>query len=451
MPIPPNASEYPDSSPPQPSPPQVRYRAGRPFLDAASLHGEEDGGDDDDDDNASRFAREDEEMDGHTAVSRPLGARTYRRQHAPRLNPAFAELPASRSLSRLTASSSRNAVSSNRGSGGGSSSIVDLTDQFPPIAASQSSYDLHGHHAGHITPHHISHSTSISSFYRPAQVRHAASSPARSRSRAQNDRRTGVWDELDSVKERLRRMKLSSDGDGPAKTSWQQHPLSRPSYPEGKPGPSTFLSPAVSRSQTYSALSSFTAHRASPPRKQRPASPTQAQAYLRDALGRAKQGDRNVDVLLLSRAAEDLLDVYGSAAAPDGVVEALDKACLSMGSFVVKYLDSMSERHSPETLHQPGFTRSEYGEDEDKFLAGRAAPDLTPGTSQGLGFRAQTPRLEPAAGQLAGGRSSKRESLPGPMSSGNGNLRRSESHRSSMYASRNERQEAGRFSNMALH
>lgn len=173
------------------------------------------------------------------------------------------------------------------------------------------------------------------------------------------ERTSGVWEELDAVKERLRRLKSTStepnisalrNGNSAIKTvngssrSTTNNPrsLSRASYSsliqgegheERFKNTSTGYSPVIRSQLSHSSLSNYTQQQQSPTQGS-----SQAERHLRDVLDRTRRVRGDVNIMLLERAVSDLLAIYGTNCDPQQI-DALDRACLSMGSFLLKTLN----------------------------------------------------------------------------------------------------------------
>lgn len=186
-------------------------------------------------------------------------------------------------------------------------------------------------------------------------------SPGRRRSRNNSDagsraanRRSGVWDELESVKERLHRLKVGSTSIVPSE---MLPPVSSPSSLQiGRRASSRQYTSNVSEDDIYDhshrqRVKSISPIMKSPVLGRTPnlayqaagggGVPTQAEMHLRDVLERARRSRGNIGVMLLDRAATDLLHVYNITSDPQ-IVEGLDRACLSMASFILQTLDNLS-------------------------------------------------------------------------------------------------------------
>ncbi|KAF5101414.1 hypothetical protein D0Z00_000893 [Geotrichum galactomycetum] len=168
------------------------------------------------------------------------------------------------------------------------------------------------------------------------------------------NQRSGVWDELENVKERLNRLKVSSPSSGRRSSLDNATTFSGPHYTNpttashlGSHGSTNLNGAGFSHSslghhpvhphsieppQSASSLLSVT--RSTPP-----ATTTQAARHLRDVLARVRQQpDQDVNLLLLERAARDVLALYNDPCGPDP--RGIDQACLSLGSYIMQTLDS---------------------------------------------------------------------------------------------------------------
>ncbi|KAF5121312.1 hypothetical protein DV495_000902 [Geotrichum candidum] len=174
--------------------------------------------------------------------------------------------------------------------------------------------------------------------------------------RSSPKQRSGVWDELENVKERLNRLKVSSPSSGRRSSldnststtfagSHYTNPTASHAGPHG--GSTSFSGAGLSHTSLghhphsieppQSASNLFSVTRATPP-----ATTTQAARHLRDVLARVRQQpDQDVNLLLLERAARDILALYDDPCGPDP--RGIDQACLSLGSYIMQTLDSAAQ------------------------------------------------------------------------------------------------------------
>lgn len=184
--------------------------------------------------------------------------------------------------------------------------------------------------------------------------------------RSSPKQRSSVWDELENVKERLNRLKVSSPTSGrrssldntssvhmdmhyPASENTRLHKsnsISGPGFSHSSLGHHPVHSHTMDPPQSASNLLSVT--RAPPP-----ASPTQAARHLRDVLARI-QSCQDVNILLLERTARDILALYDDPSGPDP--RGIDQACLSLGSYIMQTLDTAVVGAAAESSENaPGF------------------------------------------------------------------------------------------------
>lgn len=185
---------------------------------------------------------------------------------------------------------------------------------------------------------------------------------ASSRQTPNGNRRSGVWDELESVKERLQRLKFNGLSEGPGVASratssagssrlYRQTSFSSPEHePPEFPSPQKSLSPlqnspVIQPRTTHSSLSNYNSTTF-----QRSTTPSQAERHLRDVLERARPKLRSdINVVLLDRTAQDLLAVYNTNCDAQQL-DALDRACISLASFLLQIVDSATNSSArPET------------------------------------------------------------------------------------------------------
>lgn len=174
--------------------------------------------------------------------------------------------------------------------------------------------------------------------------------------RSSPKQRSGVWDELENVKERLNRLKVSSPSSGRRSSldnststtfagSHYTNPTASHAGPHG--GSTSFSGAGLSHTSLghhphsieppQSASNLFSVTRATPP-----ATTTQAARHLGDVLARVRQQpDQDVNLLLLERAARDILALYDDPCGPDP--RGIDQACLSLGSYIMQTLDSAAQ------------------------------------------------------------------------------------------------------------
>ncbi|KAF5106897.1 hypothetical protein DV453_003502 [Geotrichum candidum] len=174
--------------------------------------------------------------------------------------------------------------------------------------------------------------------------------------RSSPKQRSGVWDELENVKERLNRLKVSSPSSGRRSSldnststtfagSHYTNPTASHAGPHG--GSTSFSGAGLSHTSLghhphsieppQSASNLFSVTRVTPP-----ATTTQAARHLGDVLARVRQQpDQDVNLLLLERAARDILALYDDPCGPDP--RGIDQACLSLGSYIMQTLDSAAQ------------------------------------------------------------------------------------------------------------
>lgn len=166
-----------------------------------------------------------------------------------------------------------------------------------------------------------------------------------------SSRKSNVWDELDSVKERLNRLKLSTPRVNSDPAPSHQHHTSPHTHTNHQ-----FTSPSSQNHHRYTPPQSQSHHRYTPPqsRSQYQGSPqsqagsvsssteatppkqSQAAIHLQKILARTKQKGNDVNSLLLERVAQDILALYDSGAD----VRSVDRACLSLGSYMMQAIDT---------------------------------------------------------------------------------------------------------------
>lgn len=166
-------------------------------------------------------------------------------------------------------------------------------------------------------------------------------------------RKSGVWEELEMVKERLYRLKVSGNGMSrsntltslsspphtvPHRLASRQHDYDTLQEEDGLRQENNGISPSIS-SHALDQTPNY-------PNRDR----TQAETHLRDVLERAKRVRDNISLVLIERAALDLLKVYDTTDDKQ-VIEGLDCASISLASFILQTLDSAASTNAarPET------------------------------------------------------------------------------------------------------
>lgn len=181
--------------------------------------------------------------------------------------------------------------------------------------------------------------------------------------------RSGVWDELESVKERLQRLKVGSVGLPSDATTTTTHtsPLQigrtglatrgvprRGSLSSQDPDSFDFSSPQKSVSPILKSPNNRRTESSYSTQQYRSRTPTQAEQYLRDVLERARKEKADINIMLLDRTASDLLAVYSTNCDPQQI-EAIDRACVSLASFILQTLDAVNNSATdPSQFSPPG-------------------------------------------------------------------------------------------------
>lgn len=240
-----------------------------------------------------------------------------------------------------------------------------------------------------------------------------------------SNRRSGVWDELESVKERLQRLKLGAPSEMASTSAFdisrsasvaatsRPLPYRRTSfssmdqdgdYINSQKSNSPIQKSPVLRS-TNSPLSHY--NNLNNSTYQRSASPSQAEQHLRDVLERAKRQRGDINVMLLDRTAQDLLAMYNTNC-DSQQLEGLDRTCVSLASFILQAVDSTTNSSNtntnsnqvgrPETppMAIPPFSPNANQTSSGNITRFKARPYLGPIHSSGGGVGPSLPRAASA-------------------------------------------------------
>lgn len=227
--------------------------------------------------------------------------------------------------------------------------------------------------------------------------------------------RSGVWDELESVKERLQRLKVGSVGlpsDAAATTATHTSPLQigrtglatrglprRGSLSSQDPDSFDFSSPQKSVSPILKSPVNRRTELNYSSQHYRSRTPTQAEQYLRDVLERARKERADINIMMLDRTASDLLAVYNTNCDAQQI-EAIDRACVSLSSFILQTMDAVNNAPAEPAGLGMASQFSPPGAQSNPVSRFRASRSYTSGNGSSVSSLSRAPSAVPFAADL---------------------------------------------------